>query len=197
MTGVQSDSPLQISPRSPQGPAPHPTRFEVAYLGDPLTISAITIDYDGDGTVDQAALNPSENFEYTFSAPGIYHPTLTLATGSETYTAQTTVVVQSVAELDAFLKESWNSFNQSLLEGNIEAALQKMSHSARKKYGPAYETILPYIQQGIASYSEAEAIEIHANWAEYLVTREKDGEIYGFKVRMVRGIDGIWRINEL
>jgi PKD repeat protein len=63
------------------GTAPQAVTFTDASVGSPTTYAW---DFNGDGTIDSNSPTPSA---YTYSMPGLYHPTLTVSNGLSTSTA--------------------------------------------------------------------------------------------------------------
>ncbi len=188
---------LMIRAEQPQAPAPHTTMFEVLYAGSLEDIQRIDLDYNGDGTPERQTGNLFEEFSHEYLAPGIYHPEVTVVTGAASHTATTTLVVEDPAVLDAYLQSRWSDMMDGLQSGDTEKALVVMSPGAQKRFGPLFEAILPFIQQGLSSWQPPQLVSLKGNLAEYLIIREHNGKQYGYPVLFQRMNDGIWKLSTM
>lgn len=185
-----------IKPDFPEVPSPYTVNFTISFDG-PGDVQGAVIDYDGDGDIDQSVASLQTEVSYQFQAAGLFHPQVWVFSEDVAYSATTVVVVHEVAVLDEFLKAKWTSLNDALLAGNLDDAQAQLSATAWRKYGEMYERILPYVQAGIPEYSDPQLIEIHPDWADYLVTRDHDAKTYGYRIRMMKVADGTWKIHSM
>lgn len=189
-------SPLHVAV-APQSGVPPLTASFTARL-DTDSIQRINLDGNGDGTDDISTTNPTEALEYLYSTPGVYRPRITVIdTSGQRHTQTQVVVVQDPQKMDQLFRNLWNGMNSALTGGDIARATGYLNESAKRKYQPVFEALLPYLPQIVASYSPPHRVSVSENIGEYAINRLDNGRNRLYLVYFLKDTDGVWRLDEM
>jgi PKD repeat protein len=199
-----NDLPISIQVTSPLSTGFAP--FSVSYtytIGTLLsnaTVKSIAIDLDGDGTPDFSGTSLSgAPTSFTFNAPGLYTPTLTVVDSNNvTYTADTQIVVQDYVQTRGMLCDVYGYLKDRLNEGDAAGAVLAYQASVQSAYSslftdpganlPSMVPMLGIIANGF----------IGQGYAEMTIVRDNANQTRnGYPLRMTQGTDGVWRIGEM
>lgn len=190
-------SPLKVDVEPQVGLAPHTSRFRIGYTGTG-TVTRYTLDVDGDGIVDDAGADISLPLAYTYPAPGLYRPRITLTdSAGKTYDQTLAILVQDPARVDEFFTKLWNGMNGALAGGNLPVALNYLNTGARNKYQPVFEVLKPNLAQIVSSYSPPARLSVSESIGEYAVSRPDQGRTRVYLIYFLKDVDGVWRVDEM
>lgn len=191
------------------GAAPISTTASPATGIAPLTVSFSTInptgkviqridlDFDNNGTIDATSLDPSAAITHTFNSPGIYRVSV-LVSHSEGAQSQTVLVsVLDSAQMDQTFKAIWGDMHSALIANNKAQALRYLNTQAQAKYGPVFDTLMPYFPAIVASYSTLQQLSISGDMGEYAVNRMIDGQNRIFLIYFLQDAEGVWRLDSM
>jgi hypothetical protein len=186
--------PVSITATPTQGIAPLIVVFNATSTGNRLV--SWQANPGGPGSFDTS--DPSVLFKFAYSQPGSYQAivTVTDSTG-QPYTQTLVIDVASLAQMDQTFKAIWNGMNNALLAGDKAGAMSYLTRSAKNKYGPAFDVLLPYMTGIIGSYSPLKRASISGDIGEYAVIRNDGGVNRLYFIYFSRDGDGIWRIDSM
>ena len=115
---------------------------------------------------------------------------------SPIYVTSPVEVLDGVA-MDTMFTAVWNAMNIALVAGDKDTALGYLTDSAKEKYGPVFDALLPYMPDIIGSYSSLQRVSISSHVADYAINRTINGEDRIFLISFLKEDDGVWRIDEM
>jgi K319L-like, PKD domain/Bacterial Ig domain/Right handed beta helix region len=184
-------SSLRVAPSS--GVAPLGVRFTVSGVWD---ISTVALDIDGDGTVDFQG-STLEGAQFTYTAPGLFVPTVTVtdSAGQQT-TAQAVVQVFDPAGLEVLLQARWSALRAALQRGDVDGAVSLFANSSRDAWRDQLTALadagaLPLVAADLPAIRLSRVLE---QTAEYDLRAVRSGTQYSFLVVFVIDEDGVWRL---
>ncbi|MHB8535100.1 MAG: hypothetical protein ACYDBW_06590 [Sulfuricaulis sp.] len=188
-------NPLQVNVEPQSGIAPLTTRF-IPTLNNGRILQRIDADANGDGTTDLTITDPTQPIEYLYNAPGTYRPWI-IATDSQgqTYTQALVVVVQDPQKMDQFFTAIWNGMNNALKGGDVNAAVHYLNESAKHKYQPVFQALLPKMGEIVASYSPLYRLSVTEDIGEYAIQRSYNGGSRVYLTYFLKDADGVWRVD--
>ncbi len=216
VTRTSTTIPVSVRAESTSGIAPLNTTFQVAGSNSTPVIS-IHVDFDGDGTVDQAFVdvdtsNPLEPvfmpldlstpITHTYTSTGVTTATvwvndLSLVDSKFVkagYRFDFIIDVLDENALDALLTEMWTGMNSALLAGDVPQALKALTFKAKQKYQPIYEALLPHMAEIVPELSTLQKVSISPTVASYAVNQDVDGENRIVLIYFVIDKDGVWHL---
>ena len=119
---------------------------------------------------------------------------VTDAVGNVSPTVRGQVGTFSGDPVNAPFRAVWDGMNTALLAGDKATALTYLTPSARVKYGPVFDALLPYMPDIIRSYSPLQRVSVSENIGEYAVNRLIEDENMIFLIYFVKELDGTWRL---
>ena len=190
-------SPFQVSAFPQNGIAPHSVNFSV-FSGASDVVARIDVDFNGDGVTDFTTTAPNATIQTTYTAPGVYRPTVTVTdTQGRTYTSTQVMVVASVATLDAKLRGIYAGMLARLRVGDIEGALNAFTDNAAKRYRPVFEDLRPNLATVVDQLGAVADGLISDGFAEYVLVQDAPTGRQAFLMYFIRGSDGVWRISQM
>jgi len=190
-------SPFQVTVEPQSGVTPLPVAFTVTGQ-DPSTISQIAVDFDGNGTTDFTATDPTAPIAVTYPAPGVYQPKITVTDSQgSTFDQSLVVVVYDATQMDRLFGAIWNGMNSALQSGDAAGASHYLNASAKLRYIPVFSALLPNMPQIIASYSPLKRVSISENIGEYAINRTYQGENRLYLIYFLKDADGVWRVDAM
>ncbi|MBI4680039.1 MAG: fibronectin type III domain-containing protein [Nitrospirae bacterium] len=162
----------------------------------PNAVVTYQMDYEGDSTIDYTG-STFDNISHTYSAEGIYYPTITITDSqSNTYTDTIAIVVLNATQLDALLKAKWNAMRNSLSSQDTTTALTYISAGTRASYEEMFNALVDQLPSIVATQTEFSLISIKENVAEYELVTSENGTIYSYEVIFIKNENGIWMIQD-
>lgn len=188
---------VRVSAMPSEGAVPLKVTFSVESTNE-KTVHYINADFDGDGSVDQGVTAPNLNMEYSYATPGIYIAQFEIVDiQGNADLAEVPVVVKDPAEIDMQLQSIWDGMNAALVAQNKSQALAYLNRSARRKYEPVFNALLPHFPSIVASYSALQNVSVTSSTGEYAVNRVIDGVDQIFFIYFLRDPDGVWRLDSM
>lgn len=188
---------LRVSASPLEGVAPLKVVFSVENTNN-KTVQSINADFGGDGNIDQSVTAPNLAMEYSYSMPGLYHAKFEITDiQGQTDLVEVLVVVKDPAEMDKQFQSIWDGLNTALIARDKPKALSYLNRSARVKYEPVFNALLPSFPAIVASYSALQRVSIAENMGEYAVNRVIDGVDEVFFIYLLRDPDGVWRLDSM
>ncbi len=84
-----------------------------------------------------------------------------------------------------------------LLAGDKAVAMRYLNDTAKAKFGPVFDVLMPFMAEIVGSYSPLARSSITGDISEYAVKRTEGGVPQLYLIYFLRGADGIWRIDEM
>jgi hypothetical protein len=189
VAGTEAAGTLSASPMS--GIAPLAVVFSVSGVPDG---SRVDLDADGNGIIDIGG--PVEDQSFTFTAPGLYVPTVTITDpNGARLTAHTIVQVFDRAALDAVLQAKWSGMKAALRAGDIPAALDFIVDRRRADYGNAFGILASRLPAVDSILTDIALVSVRNAAAVYEMVRVDAGVPKSFQIRFALGGDGVWRLD--
>ncbi|MDH5649690.1 MAG: HYR domain-containing protein, partial [Gammaproteobacteria bacterium] len=178
----------------------------VALLPVELTVTANTtipiykiwVDFDGDGLNDSATEDANKPIDYSYRQPGIYRVNVSVMdVDSNVYQESLVIVANNPNDMDKLFTDMWDGMNSALVSGNVGQAVMYLDSGAKFKYQPVFEALLPHMSDIVGSYSRMHRISINSDIGEYAITRSIENNQKVFFIYFLRGLDGVWRLDEI
>ena len=191
-------APFTVSVDEPDGIAPHTVTFSISGGGTP--VASVEFDVDGNGTVDITTPGiPAAGVEATYSSAGTVRPRVTFkdASGAVLYTTTKQVHVVDPADKYDLVKGAFSDMVNRLKAGTNSTALNLFFGHAKATYEDIFNklgTDLPTIANQLGT---VESVTFSLSIAESILSRVVDGSKQIFSVHLMRGEDGIWRIESM
>jgi hypothetical protein len=107
------------------------------------------------------------------------------------------LVATDAANLDQMLRGLWSIFTEALAARDAARALALFTPEGAAKYGPVFEALTAELPGIVESFSPLALSRLSSEAAEYIVVRPFGGTTRLYFVYFVRGIDGVWRLDEM
>jgi PAS domain-containing protein len=112
-------------------------------------------------------------------------------------TQQIIVEARDPAQMDQMFRAIWNGMNNALIAGDKDGAMRYLNGTAQRKFGPAFDALMPFMPDIVASYSVLARSSITPGIGEYAVVRTENGQKRLYLIYFMLGADGVWRIDEM
>lgn len=196
-------SPIQVEmdPSSGIGFAPLDVYFYVSSTnGQP--VQRIQLDADNNGSVDldsaRGDIYPGDWFSYFYPIPGVYKAklTVTLAQG-DVHVSFHTIIVTSFNNMDTMLRSVFDNMLAHLRAGNIEGAVASITGGVQDRYRSAFMALQGDLASIVDQIGVLQGGTIGEGMAEYVLTRNENGQKRAYFIYFLRGEDGVWRIEDM
>jgi hypothetical protein len=133
------------------------------------------------------------------TTPGVYYFTVEITDDqSNVYTDTVAIEVLDLAQFDVLLKGKWAGMKDSLMNGDIENALDFFHDSVRQDYQEIFDILIDQLPVIASELGEIELNYVQDIVAKYRIEREEEiqGQVYNisYNIRFIKGPDGLWRI---
>jgi PAS domain-containing protein len=182
-------SPFGVVAEPATGFAPLAPVFTVS---NPNGVDA-TFTFDGYGPFPLPAGTRSQ-VTVTYPA-GVFTPEIVITANGWAVTHPMVIESRDEAEMDRIFRALWSGMNDALVAGDKETAMRYLNDSARRRYGPVFEALLPFMPQIVASYSPLTQASISERIGEYAVTRMDGATKRLYLIYFLRDATGVWRID--
>jgi hypothetical protein len=187
---------VRLSANTVSGIPPLDVYFSVD-TDTPNPITQYQMDFEGDGSADYTGAE-FEDISHTYTAEGVYFPTVTVTDGEgNAYSDTIAVTVLSREEMDALLKGKWEGLKEALLAGNTEDALDLFTFATRDHYQKTFANLGAELSVIMSSLEEFKLYTIYDGVAEGGLIRTESGGTYSYPITFIRDGRGIWRIYSL
>ncbi|MBK6981853.1 MAG: hypothetical protein IPH30_10415 [Betaproteobacteria bacterium] len=189
---------FMVSLDEPDGIAPHTVTFTVS--GGATPVATIEFDVDGNGTVDVTTQGiPAAGVEATYSSAGTVRPRVTFkdASGSVIYTTTKQVHIADPIAKYNILKGVYTDIVSRLSAGNGTSASGLFVEDRRTDYQDFFAQIGSNLASVAAQLGQLRGGATTGNRGELVVVRETSEGQTAFTIHVIRGADGIWRIESM
>ena len=195
--GSTGPSAFSVTAEPAAGVAPQEAHFRIAdQLG--VGIQEVRYDFDNNGTQDLVTADPFETVSATFSGVGLRTISVSIVDASGTIRNQTAnLVLLDPAQMDGVIRAIWDGMNSALIAGDKETAMRFLSATAKEKYGPVFDALMPRMPDIVDSYSTPQRSYLSTDMAEYGVNRSIDGTNRIFMIGFVTNDKGQWNVSEM
>jgi hypothetical protein len=198
VTSSGTAAPFTVTVDEPDGIAPHTVTFSISGGGTP--VATVEFDVDGNGTVDLTSPGiPAAGVEATYSGAGTASPRITFkdAGGAVIYTTVKKIRIEDPVVKYNLVKGAYTDMVNRLKAGNNSQALNLFFGHAKPLYEDVFTklgTDLPVIANQLGT---VESINFSKSSAEVVMSRTVSGTKQIFMIYLMRGEDGIWRIESM
>jgi len=198
VTGSGAAAPFTVTIDEPDGIAPHTVTIGVTGGGTP--VASVEFDVDGNGTVDLTTQGlPAAGVQATYSSAGTVWPRITFkdAAGTVIYTTTKQVHIVDPADKYDLVKGAFSDVMNRLKAGTNGLALNLFFGHAKPVYEDIFNklgTDLPTIAN---QFGAVESISFSRSAAQLILSRDVGGSKQIFTIHLIRGEDGVWRIDSM
>jgi hypothetical protein len=188
---------IQVTSEPACGVAPLSVTFEVTSRSD-ILLNKVTIDYDGNGTIDYTSLSPTTPVLFGYPIPGTYQAQFTVTDVQGNVFHETlTIVVQDLGAADQMFQLLWNGMHAALVSGDKASALRYLNGPAQAKYDPVFAALMADMPTIVASYASFQRFAFTSRMTEYALNRMIDGVNRIFLINFMQDDDGVWRFDSM
>jgi hypothetical protein len=192
-------APFTVSVDEPDGIAPHTVTFTLGGGGG-TPVGSVEIDVDGNGTVDITSPGmPAAGVQATYNGAGLASPRFTFkdAAGTVIYTTSRQVHIEDPVVKYNLLKGVYTDVVARLSAGNGTAASGLFIESQRTGYQEFFGQIGSNLASVAGQLGQLRGGTISGNRGELVVVRETSEGLTAFTINVIRGADGIWRVESM
>lgn len=172
-----------------------PLRVRFSLLG--LTPPAVTLDLEGDGTVDFTA-SSLDDHDFTYQHPGLYFPRVVVTDGQGGQTTLTTVVhVEAPAAVTARFRALWAGFKDRVAAGDVPGATRLLLPPLAQRMEVVLQELGPDAGAVAGALGDLEVLEQSSDLAEAVVLQQEDGRASLYFIYFRRDSRGRWLIEEM
>lgn len=194
-------APFEVTLDKQQGIAPLTVNLSISNRGN-VAFKRIDIDTTDDGVPDLAltALTSSGTTQsITYGSPGVYTLRIVVydANDHPIYSATRRVRAIDPSELGYRLANVYTTLVDNLASNNVSAALTAFVDGARDRYSSVFAALgasLPGIAGQLGKLSNIVVME---DMGELAVARTVGSDTQVFMIYLIRGNDGVWRIETM
>jgi hypothetical protein len=123
-------------------------------------------------------------------------------TGPDGNTYQDTLAIEAMdrAQLDTLLRNKWEGIKASLMQSDIDGALNYISSDSQEKYRDAFTSLLSVIGQIVTNMNDIKLVYIKDKIAKYRITRNQvingQTETITYYIYFSKNSNGIWQIEQ-
>jgi hypothetical protein len=197
--------PLRVT-ANPESGIPMPkadgsTIFETRLQAE-ASLPGLPVDYawdlNGDGVADQQGATLTA-VSVSFTRPGLYYPSVTVADSVGNTVAGTTVVnVIDRASIDARLQAKWEGMKTRLAERDIEGALSQFIPRSQSRYREIFLSLNDVLPQMVQDMRAIQPIYIREGIAKYRIRKAEMAagaiEEITYYIYFALDKDGMWKI---
>ena len=197
-TGI---APFEVALDKQEGLAPLNVKLTIKNRGN-VSFKRITVDTTSDGVADVTltGLPPGGTTQsITYGTPGLYTMRITVYDASDNpiYTATRRVRAVDPAEIGYKLASVYTTLVNQLAANNVNGALTAFVDGARDRYSTVFAALgssLPTVAGQVGNLSNIVVME---EVGELTVARSVGSDTQVFMMYLIRGSDGIWRIETM
>lgn len=199
----RGQSPFVFSASPTEGLAPLRVNFTLVSRGRNVTYARADLSCRDNGTIDQTTPAPDTAVgTCLYNAPGIYTARVKVVDGQEqtVYTGTVSINVMSLNVQDSLLRGVYYSMLARLKARDISGALNYITAGVHDKYIAVFSALdavsSTNLSTAVSQLGTIQDGEIGTDYAEYVIVRNlPDGSQQAFLIYLIRGEDGIWRID--
>ena len=172
-----------------------------------LAASSIQIDSNDDGTVDSTLPVTSKSLLLTmdfsnYSNAKVWPVSFKVVNAEKPpkvlYTTKQIIIISTETQQDAAMKPVITNLFSRISQGNTTATLNNFTGQAGTKYQSMLSVLKPYAANIASELTNAEKMSTgNGDAATYTILRAENGVNKIYIVNMVKGSDGVWRIDSM
>jgi hypothetical protein len=152
----------------------------------------------GPGTVGIVRGAGENEFDVSFTTPGIYRFTSVVEVEGKTCSDTVAVCVMNQAELDALLRAEWNAMKAFLVAGDIDGAMTLHQKAVHEKYSAIYSALGSELPALVQQMNDISPVFFDDGLAKYRIRQDHDinGQVrtITYYLYFSRDDKGLWRI---
>lgn len=174
------------------GIAPFYSRLQVDSI---FTPDSLNFSDNSQGQVQYQSGTESNERKVFIAGPGIYYLTSQASFSGHTFTDTIGVLVYDNAELDAMLRQKWESMRTALLNNDMEAVVRDISTKTQDAYRDIFSSLTPEHRLSLAAdLEDIQLIKTRGSGVEYDIQTNRNGVNYSFILLFEVDNDGKWKI---
>jgi uncharacterized Zn-binding protein involved in type VI secretion len=137
--------------------------------------------------------------ECHYTKAGLYQPwaAITNTAGDFIWASTKFVAVSDPLDGISITRAVYSNAVDQLRAGNSTSALEQLTGDAKAKYGAIFSALGANLATAAAQIGEIGATTVTGDSAEMIVIRNVNGAKKAFSIHLVRGEDGVWRIDSM
>jgi hypothetical protein len=194
VTAVITEPYITLSSNITSGIPPLTAYFSVS-AETPNPIMRYEMDFEGDGVIDYTG-STFEDISYTYTAEGIFFPTLTVTDiQGNTYSDTIAITVLNKAHIDALLKGKWEGMKEALMAKDVETSISYFIPASQNQYKQLFlELSTDQINAIFSNIIDIKVDDFNDGNAECGAIRIESDGTYSYPVTFVQDENGIWKI---
>jgi hypothetical protein len=137
--------------------------------------------------------------ECRYTKPGLYQPwaAITNTAGDFIWASTKFVAVSDPLDGITITRAVYSNTLDQLKVGSATSALEQLTGDAKTKYGAIFNALGANLATAAAQIGEIGTTTVTGDSAEMIVIRNVNGVKKAFSIHLVRGEDGVWRIDSM
>lgn len=192
-------SPVVVKTFGDEGLPNLEVRIETANPGG-LPIATVEIDLNDDGVPEYVAQSTgSLSLPAQLQGPGLMRPRVTFkdAQGGVLHTVSRRAFIWTGPQLAAIVKGVFTDMIERLKAGNSALAANVVAPSVRASYGAVFDALGPDLPAFAQQIGTLDSLTASTRDAEATILRDSSSGRQAFFIYLIRGGDGIWRIEAM
>ena len=192
--------PFSVSVSPEAGDVPYAGRLMLSNeTRQPMQL--VEIDLEDDGNFESSFQNLNYEtiwWNIWYTTPGLHRGRIRVVdfTGAA-YEMTFGVMAQDAIGVQAGLRAMYRHAMTALRAGNIAGALNRFVGTSRQRYETIFNSLGSNLSDAVDALGDIENVTVGDDWAELLLIRDEDGTRTGYRINVIRGEDGVWRIEEM
>jgi Bacterial Ig domain/Glucodextranase, domain B len=178
------------------GVAPLAVNFSPTTTGATPFASA-TLDFDGDGNADLTITTMNDgSYTVNYPSPGIFKVRMTVKDTQQQVVATIDKVIHvfTFAQRESLIRGVYQGMVERLIAGNMTGAMNALMPAQREIFQDIFTALGSNLASAAAQLGTARTSAFSSDIAQVLLTRDTPQGPKVFAVHLIRGGDGIWRI---
>ena len=164
-------------------------------------VQLVEIDMENDGAPEYSAnsLSAGETqVNSRYATAGLYHGSARILDDSGTETILPfIVVVEDRIGMTARLRSVYDTMLSQLRSGDIVSGLNQISGTSRSRYQTIFNELGANLATAITGLGDIRDVVMGNGWTELILVRDPGGTKTAFRINLIKGQDGVWRIESM
>ena len=200
LTSTVGTAPFSVSVSPEAGDAPYAGRLTLTNeTKQPMQLVEIDLEDDGEFEGSFPDLNyHTVWWNVWYTNPGLHRGRIRVVDfAGATHEMTFGVVVQEAIGVQAGLRAMYRHAMTALRTGNIASALNRFAGTSRQRYETIFNSLGSNLAGAVDNLGDIRSVTVGSDWAELLLIRDQNGTPTGYRINVIRGEDGVWRIEEM